>query len=150
MMAPSFRFRLERVRALREHHEDAAKEALAGAMARHRQSADQHRAAGERVAAARAAQLESASRPCTAVDLLARQAYLERTESAHHASRHDLHRHDLELACHRDRLAAAARDRQSLERLKEHRFDDHRRETARIESLALDEVAINAFRGKAA
>jgi flagellar FliJ protein len=150
MIAPSFRFRLERLRALREHHEDAAKEALAGAMARHRESEDQLRAASERVAEARAAQLESTARPSNATDLIARQAYLERTENAHHASRHDLDRHDLELVGRRDALVAAARDRQTLERLKEHRLADHRRETARVEGLVLDEVAINAFRGRAA
>jgi flagellar FliJ protein len=150
MIAPSFRFRLERLRALREHSEDAAKEALAGAMARHQQSEEQVRAASERVAEARAAQLDGAARPSNATDLIARQAYLERTENAHHASRHDLHRHNLELAGRRDALAAAARDRQTLERLKEHRLADHQRETARVEGLVLDEVAINSFRGRAA
>ena len=150
MFAPSFRFRLERVRALREHSEDAAKEALAGAMARQQQSEHQLRAACERVAEARAAQLEGNAHPSNATDLLARQAYLERAESAHHASRHDLDRHDLELAGRRDALVAAARDRQSLERLKEHRLADHQRAAARVEGLVLDEVALNSFRGRAA
>ena len=150
MIAPSFRFRLERLRTIRKHSEDAAKEALAGALARHQQSEDQVRAASERVAQARAAQLEGAARPSNVTDLLAMQAYLERTESAHHASRHDLHRHGLELAGRRDELAAAARERQSLERLKEHRLADHRREAARVEGLELDEVALNTFRGRAA
>lgn len=150
MMAPSFRFRLERVRALREHSEDAAKEALAGAMARHQQSEEQVRAASERVVEARAAQLAITARPSDAIELLARQAYLERTENAHHASRHDLRRHEVEVAGRRDVLAAAARDRQALERLKEHRRADHQREAARVESFVLDEVAINGFRRRAA
>ena len=65
-------------------------------------------------------------------------------------SRHDLDRHDLELAGRRDALVAAARDRQSLERLKEHRLADHQRAAARVEGLVLDEVALNSFRGRAA
>jgi len=149
-MVPSFRFRLERLRALREHSEDQAKEALAGAMARHQQCEKRLRDASDLVAHARAAQLDGAAHPSNATDLLARQAYLERTESAHHASRHDLDRHNQELAGRRDALTAAARDRQTLERLKEHRLADHRRETARVEGLVLDEVAINGFRGRAA
>jgi flagellar FliJ protein len=150
MTGPSFRFRLERVRALRERHEDAAKEALAGAMTAHRRSEEALRVAEEHIEQARAAQLEAATVPVSATDLLARQAYLERTERAHQAGRHDLVRHELELAARRDALTQAARERQALERLKEHRRQDHARETARQEGLALDEIAINGFRRRAA
>src|ERR1700731_4391440 len=113
MTGPSFRFRLERVRALRERHEDAAKEALAGAMTAHSRSEDALRLAQERIEQARAAQLDAASGPVSATDLLARQAYLERTERAHQAGRHDLHRHELELTSRREELTEAARDRQA-------------------------------------
>jgi flagellar FliJ protein len=150
MTGPSFRFRLERVRALRERHEDAAKEALAGAMMQHRRSEEALRLAEERVEQARAAQLDAAGVPVSATDLIARQAYLERTERAHQAGRHDLNRHEIELAKRRDELTEAARERQALERLKEHRRRDHERETARLEGLALDEIAINGFRRRAA
>jgi hypothetical protein len=74
--------------------------------------------------------------------MLARQAYLERAERAHHATRVDLQRHERELAQHRDALTEAARDRQALECLKEQRRADHDREVAR---LILDEIAINGF-----
>lgn len=150
MSGTSFRFRLERVRALRERSEDVAKEALAGALHQHRLSEEQLRAAEDSMAQARAAQLDAAARASSASDLIARQAYLERTEQAHQASRQNLQRHELEVEMRREALTAAARDREALERLKEHRRADHERETARQEGLALDEIAINGYRRRAA
>lgn len=150
MTGTSFRFRLERVRALRERSEDVAKEALAGALHQHRLSEEQLRAAEDSMAQARAAQLDGAARASSASDLLARQAYLERTEQAHQASQQNLQRHEVEVEKRRQALTAAARDREALERLKEHRRADHERETARQEGLALDEIAINGYRRRAA
>ena len=150
MNGPSFRFRLERVRALRERREDAAKQELAGAMMRHRRSEDEVEAAAARLAGARAAQVDATRVASSAIDMLARQAYLERAERAHQATRQDLQRHELDLAQRRDALTEAARERQALERLKEHRRADHEREAARREGLMLDEIAINGFRRKVA
>ena len=53
MAGPSFRFRLERVRALRERTEDEAKQAFAGAMQDRVRSEREVQAAAERVAQAR-------------------------------------------------------------------------------------------------
>jgi flagellar protein FliJ len=150
MTGPSFRFRLERVRALREHREDAAKQELAGAMLRHRRCEEDVEAAAARIASARAAQVEATQLPSSATEMLARQAYLERAERAHQATRQDLQRHELELAQRREALTLAARERQTIERLKEHRRADHEREVARQEGLVLDEIAINGFRRSAA
>ena len=150
MTGPSFRFRLERVRALRERREDAAKEELAGAMLRHRRCEEEVQAAAERIARARAAQADATRATSSATDLLARQAYLERAERAHQATRQDLQRHELELVQRRDALTQAARERQALERLKEHRRADHEREVARQEGLMLDEIALNGYRRSAA
>ena len=150
MSGQSFRFRLERVRALRERHEDAAKQAFAGAMidrARSEQAVEQ---AAENVARAREAQLHATAAPTTAMELLARQAFLERSERAHRASQEDLGRHDRVVEQRRTELTAAARDRQALERLKENRRRDHEREQARQEAMDLDEMALNGFRRKAA
>jgi flagellar protein FliJ len=150
MTGPSFRFRLERVRALRERREDAAKEELAGAMLRHRRCEEEVQAAAARIARARAAQVDASRLRSSAHDLIARQAYLERAERAHQATRQDLQRHEIELIQRRDALTNAARERQALERLKEHRRADHEREVARLEGLMLDEIAINGFRRNAA
>jgi len=150
MNGSSFRFRLERVRALRERREDAAKQELAGAMMRHRRCEDEVQAAAARLAGARAAQVDATRVTSSATEMLARQAYLERAERAHQATRQDLQRHELELAQRRETLTQAARERQALERLKEHRRADHEREAARQEGLVLDEIAINGFRRRAA
>jgi flagellar FliJ protein len=150
MTGPSFRFRLERVRALRERREDAAKEELAGAMVAHRLSEEQENAAAEQVAQAQTEQRNGATAPTSATEMLARQAYLERSEQAHLATRRDLHRHELELTHRREALTVAAMERQALERLKENRRADHEREAARREGLMLDEMAINGFRRRAA
>lgn len=150
MAGPSFRFRLERVRALRERHEDAAKQAFAGAMNDCTRSEQRVQEAARRVALAREAQLGAAAAPVSAMDLMTRQAYLERSERAHRATQEDLHRREQTLIQRRRELAEAARDRQALERLKETRRADHEREQARIEAIELDEIAINGFRRRAA
>ena len=87
MAGPSFRFRLERVRALRERAEDEAKEAFAGAMMDRQRSEQEMDDAAQRVARARESQLSAAAAPISATELMARQAYLERSERAHEASR---------------------------------------------------------------
>ena len=138
MSSSPFRFRLERVRALRERYEDAAKQELAGAMAR--------RLECEAAVAECADRLEQARSTAPAgVDhvgsLLARQAYLERIELDHKAQLQELDLRDAEVDSRRDELTVAARDRQALERLKEQRLADHQREEMRIEGLMLDEIA---------
>jgi flagellar protein FliJ len=150
MTGTTFRFRLERVRALRERREDVAKEELAGAMVAHRLCEEQEQVAADRVAQAQNEQRNGAVVSATAGELLARQAYLERSEQAHQATRRDLHRQELELNRRRDALTVAAMERQALERLKETRRADHERELARREGLMLDEMAINGFRRRAA
>ncbi len=150
MAGPSFRFRLERVRALRERAEDEAKEAFAGAMMDRVRSEQEMEDAANRVAQAREAQLGASAAPMSAVDLMARQAYLERSERAHQASRDDLSRRDQALEERREELTEAARERQALERLKENRRLEFVAEQARIEAADLDEIALNGFRRRAA
>jgi flagellar FliJ protein len=150
MAGPSFRFRLERVRALRERAEDEAKEAFAGAMLDRLRSERDMEDAAQRVVRAREAQTQSTSAPISAADLMAGQAYLERSERAHQASKADLHRREQTLEDRRDELTEAARDRQALERLKETRRVEFQREQERIEAANLDEMALNGFRRRAA
>jgi flagellar protein FliJ len=150
MAGPSFRFRLERVRALRERAEDEAKEAFAGAMLERVRSEQEMEDAAKRVSQAREAQLDATAAPMSATELMARQAYLERSERAHQASRDDLNRRDQAVEERREELTEAARDRQALERLKENRRVEFVREQARIEAADLDEIALNGFRRRAA
>ena len=148
MTGPSYTFRLERVRALRERRENEAKAELAGAMLRRAQCEQQLTDAAERIAMARRAQMEAVT--ASAADLLARQAYLERVEAAHRTTAESLIRHDNDVDHHRVLLGQAAVDRKALERLKEKGLAEHRREAARIEGVVLDEIAINGFRRNAA
>jgi flagellar FliJ protein len=150
MTGPSFRFRLERVRALRERTEDQAKQKFAGAVQERMRSERELEAAADRVAKAREAQLNASALPTSATELLARQAYLERSELDHRASQEDLGRSEQALEQRREELTEAARERQALERLKEHRRIEHAREQARIEAAALDEIALNGFRRRVA
>ena len=150
MAGPSFRFRLERVRALRERTEDEAKQAFAGAMLDRLRSEREMVEAAKRVADARDAQLDAAAAPISATELMARQAYLERSERAHAVSQDDLSRREQAVQERRDDLTEAARERQALERLKEHRRIEFMREQAAAEAIVLDEIALNGFRRKAA
>jgi len=145
----SFRFPLERLRALRERGEDLAKQELAGALHRQAHCAERLRAMGEQVAGAFAAQRAAATSGSSAVDLAAAQAYLERMEQAREAGRLDLDRHDAEVGVRRDALREAARQRQALERLKERRRADHDRAVARAEGAVLDEIALTQHRRSA-
>jgi flagellar protein FliJ len=146
----SFRFRLERVRELRERKEDDAKRALADAMAEHFRAEERLRDAERKIEGARAAQLGATDRPRSGLDLVAHQAYLERTESARAVSQQVVTRSEAYVENQRDQLTEAARDRQALERLKARRQAEFTAEAARLESNVLDEIAIINFRRRAA
>jgi flagellar FliJ protein len=150
MTGPSFRFRLERVRQLRERTEDEAKQAFAGAMQDRIRSEREVEAAAERVANARDAQLHAGTSLTSATELMARQAYLERSERVQRATEEDLGRSATVVEQRREELTEAARNLQALERLKENRRNDHEREQARVEASVLDEIALNSFRRRAA
>jgi flagellar export protein FliJ len=106
--------------------------------------------AAQRVADARGAQLDATATPASATELMARQAYLERSERAHEASKEDLSRHDQMVDQRREELTEAARERQALERLKENRRAEFMRQQAAAEAMVLDEIALNGFRRRAA
>jgi flagellar FliJ protein len=146
----AFRFRLERVRALREQGEDLAKQELAGALSRRASCEDELRAMGEQLDGARDAQRDASAAPVSATELIARQRYLEHVEDARVAGEQDLTRHHAEVESRRVALRAAARERQALERLKERRRKDHVLELARVEGAALDEIALVIHRRGAA
>jgi flagellar FliJ protein len=146
----SFRFPLERLRALRERGEELAKQELAGALHRQARCAERLRAMGEEVAGAFATQRAAAAGgSSSAADLLAAQAYLERMEQAHETGQLDLDRYDAEVGARADALREAARQRQALERLKERRRADHERAVARAEGAVLDEIGSTQHRRSA-
>jgi flagellar FliJ protein len=148
MSGTSYRFRLERVRALRERREDQAKVELAGALMRRQQCAADVDAAIERIDEAR--RLQANSQGGSALDFQFRQAYLERVEKAHGVTVEDLRRQDGEVTGRREALVQAAQEREALERLKEKGMAEHKRELDRVERITLDEIAGNGYWRRAA
>src|SRR5262245_23261075 len=82
---PRFTFPLERVRALRERTEDMAKEELAASLAHRMNGEAMLRAAGQAVSDARDLHRTSMD-GASGTDLIAAQAYIERTERARQAA----------------------------------------------------------------
>lgn len=144
---PSFTFRLERVRDLRERAEERAREELANELRlRLRGQAILHEATSA-VSAARTAGLDTVSSDRTSsIDLMAAQSYLERTERVRREAALDLDRQDAEVEVRRVVLAAAARDRQAIDKLKERQRAEHDAEWARRSQNQLDELALAVHR----
>jgi flagellar FliJ protein len=141
-----FNFRLERVRALRESFEDQAREELAASLSTRLKGEAMLRAASDSFSSAQAKRRQTASLEASGEDLLAVQAYMERTSRARQAAELELDRREAEVDARRTALIAAARERQVLERLKERRKADHKRTSDRIEGALLDEMAIVSHR----
>jgi flagellar FliJ protein len=143
---PSFTFRLERVRSLRERAEEAAREGLARELShRLRGEALVHQATSA-VSAARDAGRSTTLASASGADLMAAQVWMERTERRRLDAVADLHRLDGEVARSRAALAEAAREREAIERLKRKRRADHDAEALRMAQIALDEVALTVHR----
>jgi flagellar protein FliJ len=144
--SPSFSFRLERVRALRERAEDMAKEEYAASLAHRLEGASMLRSAAELRDKAR----REAARPDAGVlsgtDLLATQAWLDRLERSREAAELELDRREAEVDARHVALVNAARERHALERLAERRRADHALESARREAAEIDELALAAHR----
>jgi flagellar protein FliJ len=141
-----FNFRLERVRALRERFEDQAREELADSLSVRLKGEAMLRAASESYRLAQETRRENAALEVSGQDLLASQAYIERTSRQREAAELELDRRDVEVDARRSALLEASRERQVLERLKERRREDHRRESERVEAGLLDEMAITTHR----
>jgi flagellar FliJ protein len=145
---PSFTFRLERVRTLRERAEERAREELADELRARLRGEAMLQQAVDAVSAARDAGrgAASAGRVVCVTEMVHAQAYLERTEQARATAEIDLARQDAEVAIRREALAAAARDRQAIDKLKERRQADHEAEWARRAQNQLDELALAVHR----
>jgi flagellar FliJ protein len=153
--APSFRFRLERVRALRQRKELLAREELALAISERAGSEDRLRCVEEHLEQAfthqRLATGDGAgARTVSAAELLARQAFVENIEAQRTMGMRELERHEADVAYRDTQLGCAAREHEILERLKDRQRAEHEREAGRRESEQLDEIALNRFRRSAA
>ena len=148
---PAFRFRLERIRSVRERVEDQAREDLAASLAIRLKGEGMLRAAEAELEGARESRRGAGvDHAASGTDLVAAQAYVEHAERRREARLLDLDRCDAEVAARRAALLQAAKDRQALERLKERKRQEHELESQRITGIALDEMSLNMHRRKAA
>lgn len=152
MIGSPFRFRLERVRALRERREDLAKRELARALGKLSDSEGALTAASERLTLAQQEQRSAASAAGTSsgADLRASQAFLERVERQRSLGVEALKRSENEVADRGAALKEAAQEHQMIERLKQRHRAEYMRELTRREGAMLDEIAIDRFRRRTA
>jgi flagellar FliJ protein len=144
---PSFTFRLERVKDLREQAEDQAREALAQELALRLRGEALLRAASHAAADARDTGLTTVtSGGATGADLIAVQQWIERAERRRREAALELDRQEVEVQVHRAKLADASRDREVISRLEARRRAEHQREAARMEQINLDEMALAVHR----
>jgi flagellar FliJ protein len=143
---PSFVFRLERVKSLRERAEERAREDLAHELRLRLRGEAMLLEATQAASAATQSGREAVSSRSSGMDLIAAQAYIERAERTKREAALDLDRQEAEVAARRAALQAAARDRQVLDKLKERQRADHDAEWARKAQGALDEVALSVHR----
>ena len=142
MSTPPFVFSLERVREVRAHEEDKAREAFAASLSLRARGVSLLADAQARAAAAREQALAKTA-PLTGAALLSEQAWLERVQRSKEQAALELERRNDELEQHRAALTAAGQRRQVLDRLKDRKRQDHALEAARRDAVALDEVALN-------
>jgi flagellar protein FliJ len=147
---PSFVFRLERVRSLRERAEERAREDLAHELQLRLRGEAMLLEATEAASAATQTGREAVSSRTSGMDLIAAQAYIERAERTKREAALDLDRQDAEVAARRTALQEAARDRQVMDKLKERKRADHDAVWARKAQGALDEIALGVHRRGAA
>jgi flagellar FliJ protein len=140
--SPPFVFSLERVREVRAHEEDMAREAFAASLSLRARGVALLADAQARAAAARE-QAVAATAPRTGAALLSEQAWLERVQRSQEQAAMELDRRSVELEQRRADLASAGQRRQVLDRLKDRKRQAHQLETVRREAVALDEVALN-------
>jgi flagellar FliJ protein len=143
---PSFVFRLERIRSLRQRAEERAREDLAHELRLRLRGEAMLLEATEAASAATQTGRDAVMSRSSGMDLIAAQAYIERAERDRREAALDLDRQDAEVAARREALQAAARERKVMDKLEERQRADHEREWARKAQGALDEVALGVHR----
>ncbi len=139
---PPFKFRLERVRELRERDEERAREELAVSLSHHLRGTAMLRRAAEQVREARS--LRQPQRGVTGADLVAHDRWVQRLESERATAELAVARASEEVAQRRGQLVEARQRREALERLKSRQAEEHRSRALRAEAAILDEIAIAA------
>jgi flagellar protein FliJ len=145
-----FRFGLERVRELRAHAEDRAREEFAASMASRERDAAALAAAEDLVRQARESLRDGSATGLSGQDLIAHQMWLQRVEADRRLAELQLARREAEVESRRQALAGATREREVIERLRDRHRAEHDAADARRSAAALDEMALSIHRRRAA
>ena len=150
-MSRPFRFGLERVREIRAHDEDQAKERFAASLNARVRGEAVLRAAQDRLDDARSDAVPQSFGPLSGMTLVSRQAWVERLEQSRVDARLRMANHEAELEARRVELQQASQAREVLDQLKVKQREQHRLAAERVEAAELDEMAITTFvRGRRA
>jgi flagellar export protein FliJ len=134
-------FRLEALRALREHAEACAKHALAEELAAGAQRQDDLRRAEAALARARTAGTDGST--LSGAQLAARDAFVARRERERLLAQQWVTAQERRIADSRETLAQASRSRSAFERLKDKFHAAQQAAALRREDAFLGEVALN-------
>jgi len=139
-------FSLERLRQLRQHDEQLAKEGFAASLGQRLRGQAMLQHAQLAVRASQDATRGAASEPRSGHDLLAAQAWMDRVRATREQAAIHLGRYEAELEASRAELGLAAQKRAVLDRLKDRHSAESRLAAARVEYAQLDEVALSQHR----
>jgi flagellar FliJ protein len=149
-MSAPFRFGLERVREIRAHDEDQAKERFAASLSARVRGEAVLRAAEQRLRDAQADAVSHTFGPLTGATLVSRQAWVERLEHDRADAKLRMSAYETELQRRRAELTSASQAREVLDQLKQRQREAHRLEAARVENGELDEMALQMHARKQA
>lgn len=146
-MEPPFRFGLERVRDLRAHDEEQAKEQFAASLSQRVRGEAMLRAVEDRLRGARreAGSVHAGPTPVTGATLVSQQVWVEHLERSCREAARRLDDFDTQLRVRRDELTDASRRREVLDQLEHRQREAHRRESERRAGAELDEMALRVF-----
>lgn len=141
-MSRPFRFGLERVREIRAHDEDQAKERFAASLNARVRGEAALRAAEQHLRDAQTGVTVQGLGPLSGATLVARQAWVERLEQSRSDAQLRMANYEADLQAKRGELAQASQAREVLDQLKTKQREAHRLEAERVEAAALDEMAL--------
>jgi flagellar protein FliJ len=149
-MPRPFRFGLERVREIRAHDEDQAKERFAASLNARTRGEATLRAAEQHLRDAQSGVGAPSLGPLSGATLVARQAWVERLEQSRVDAQLRMANYEADLQSKRGELAQASQAREVLDQLKTKQREAHRLNAERVEAAELDEMALQMHARKMA
>jgi len=146
-METPFRFGLERVRDLRAHDEEQAKEQFAASLSQRVRGEAMLRAVEDRLRGARrdTASVQRSAIPLSGAALVSQQAWVERLERSCRDAARRLNDYDVQLQARRSELTDASRRREVLDQLEQRQREAHRQVCERRAGAELDEMALRVY-----